>query len=265
MRRTRSGTAWTGDRRRGSAGRRQCALRPDHLLVSSGEDDRDGRRRRRQRQRSRADPAPQTGAQSRHHPRAARIRARDAGFDATGAVNPWYYELEAPGFNWRVSDINCALGLSQLAKLQRFVDARRVLVACYDELLAPLAPLVRPLEARSAFAHRLAHLYGADRFRRGRRSSARRLMRAHGGRRHRHAGALHSACTGSPTTRTRYGTTVLPGAETYYASTLTLAAACRHERSRCCARRRGAEETILKSGKKPPAPSGVMKTRAPSR
>ncbi|HXJ00808.1 MAG TPA: aminotransferase class I/II-fold pyridoxal phosphate-dependent enzyme, partial [Micropepsaceae bacterium] len=52
----------------------------------------------------------------------------DAAFDANGAINPWYYELEAPGFNFRICDINCALGLSQLVKLDRFVTRRRALV-----------------------------------------------------------------------------------------------------------------------------------------
>ena len=45
-------------------------------------------------------------------------------FDPDGAANPWYYELAEPGFNLRVPDINCALGLSQLGKLARFVEAR---------------------------------------------------------------------------------------------------------------------------------------------
>ena len=38
------------------------------------------------------------------------------------------------------------LSLEQLAKLSRFVEARRRLVACYDEWLAPLIPRVRPLK-----------------------------------------------------------------------------------------------------------------------
>ena len=82
----------------------------------------------------------------------------DAAFDTNHAVNPWYYEVGAPGFNFRVPDINCALGLSQLAKLSRFVEARRRLVACYDECLAPLAPLVRPLK-RDRRSHTAWHIY----------------------------------------------------------------------------------------------------------
>jgi len=58
---------------------------------------------------------------------------------------PWAYELHEPGFNYRAPDILCALGLSQLKKLARFVGQRRHLVALYREALAPLAPLVHLL------------------------------------------------------------------------------------------------------------------------
>ena len=78
-------------------------------------------------------------------------------FDTPAVANPWYYELTEPGFNWRATDIQCALGLSQLAKLTRFSARRRALAAAYDSLLAPLAPLLRPV----AHSHCLPtlHLY----------------------------------------------------------------------------------------------------------
>lgn len=144
----------------------------------------------------------------------------DAAFDAAGAVNPWYYELESPGFNWRISDINCALGISQLSKLQRFINARRSLVALYDAMLAPLAPLVKPLtrDARSLTAW---HIYpmridfetaGVD------RASVMRGMAADGIGTQVHYIPVHR----QPYYAQRYGTADLPGAEAYYASTLTL-------------------------------------------
>jgi len=63
----------------------------------------------------------------------------------SGRANPWYYELVEPGFNWRATDIQCALGLTQLAKLERFAARRRTLAAAYDELLAPYAPRLKPV------------------------------------------------------------------------------------------------------------------------
>lgn len=69
----------------------------------------------------------------------------DDAFDTNGQVNPWYYELVEPEFNWRANDIQCALGLSQLKKLERFLMRRRAIVAAYDALLAPYAQILRPL------------------------------------------------------------------------------------------------------------------------
>ena len=84
------------------------------------------------------------------------VNAEEA-FDS-GRANPWYYELVEPGFNWRATDIQCALGLSQLAKLDRFAARRRTLAAAYDELLAPYAPRLRPV-ARHRNCLPTWHLY----------------------------------------------------------------------------------------------------------
>jgi UDP-4-amino-4,6-dideoxy-N-acetyl-beta-L-altrosamine transaminase len=85
--------------------------------------------------------------------------AQDA-FDTDGRPNPWYYELVEPEFNWRANDIQCALGLSQLRKLDRFLARRRSIVAAYDTLLAPYASVLRPL-ARARACLPAWHLYVA--------------------------------------------------------------------------------------------------------
>lgn len=68
----------------------------------------------------------------------------DAALGADGKPNPWYYEMPAPGFNYRMTDMQAALGLSQLGKLDAFVRTRAKLVDAYDAALAPLAPVLRP-------------------------------------------------------------------------------------------------------------------------
>jgi UDP-4-amino-4,6-dideoxy-N-acetyl-beta-L-altrosamine transaminase len=73
------------------------------------------------------------------------FKQKDLAFDEDGSVNPWYYEAQDLGFNYRASDINCALGLSQLRKLDRFVARRQELADRYDRQLARLAPRLRPL------------------------------------------------------------------------------------------------------------------------
>lgn len=71
-------------------------------------------------------------------------------------AGPWYYEQTDLGFNYRMTDIQAALGLSQLARLDEFIERRRSLARRYDERLSGL-PLITPSqipEARSAL-----HLY----------------------------------------------------------------------------------------------------------
>jgi UDP-4-amino-4,6-dideoxy-N-acetyl-beta-L-altrosamine transaminase len=79
-------------------------------------------------------------------------------FDADGAARPWYYEMPELGFNYRITDFACALGLSQLRRLPQFVRRRREIARRYDALLADLAPRLRPVPAGSGDEATL-HLY----------------------------------------------------------------------------------------------------------
>lgn len=75
-------------------------------------------------------------------------------FDETG---PWFYEVVDLGYNYRLSDIHCALGLSQLKKLDRFLVRRREIAVRYHEAfggLKYLRPLGEKLHVRSSY-----HLY----------------------------------------------------------------------------------------------------------
>ena len=74
---------------------------------------------------------------------AERLRSfRSHGMSRPDRADPWIYEMVQPGFNYRLPDIACALGISQMGKLSRFAARRRRLAALYREALAPLAPLV---------------------------------------------------------------------------------------------------------------------------
>ncbi|MBL4759716.1 MAG: UDP-4-amino-4,6-dideoxy-N-acetyl-beta-L-altrosamine transaminase [Mariprofundaceae bacterium] len=50
-----------------------------------------------------------------------------------GKVNPWYFEMQELGYNYRLTEIQCALAQSQLSKLDRFVKFRKKLALNYDE------------------------------------------------------------------------------------------------------------------------------------
>lgn len=71
---------------------------------------------------------------------------------------PWYYEQRVLGFNYRITDLQCALGLSQMRKLDRFVARRRELAGRYDRAFAELSSLVRPLRVPVG-VHSSYHLY----------------------------------------------------------------------------------------------------------
>jgi perosamine synthetase len=61
----------------------------------------------------------------------------------------WFYEMVDLGYNYRLPDINCALGLSQLRKLDTWLARRRAIAGTYHRAFAGLAA-VQPLEVRSA-------------------------------------------------------------------------------------------------------------------
>jgi UDP-4-amino-4,6-dideoxy-N-acetyl-beta-L-altrosamine transaminase len=63
---------------------------------------------------------------------------------ADGSANPWYYEMPDTGFNYRASDLHCALGTSQLGKLDNFVLARRRAVEIYFEKFSRHNSSIRP-------------------------------------------------------------------------------------------------------------------------
>lgn len=71
---------------------------------------------------------------------------------------PWYYEQQELGYNYRITDIQCALGLSQLAKLDSFLQRRRTLAARYASLLTNMDG-VTPVAEGTPETESAYHLY----------------------------------------------------------------------------------------------------------
>jgi len=61
------------------------------------------------------------------------LTLRTHGMVKTDEMKPWEYEMRELGFNYRITDIQCALGLSQLSKLEYFIEKRFAIAKTYDE------------------------------------------------------------------------------------------------------------------------------------
>ena len=152
---------------------------------------------------------------------AQRLRhLRSHGMLRRDGADPWWYEMPEMGFNYRLPDVLCALGLSQLAKLDGFIARRRALALRYETALAPLAELVR-IALRPAWSDPALHLMtvlidfpAAGRSRR----EVVEALRAKGIGSQVHYIPVHH----QPYYVARYGEARLPGADAWYARCLSL-------------------------------------------
>jgi UDP-4-amino-4,6-dideoxy-N-acetyl-beta-L-altrosamine transaminase len=70
---------------------------------------------------------------------------------------PWYYEMHELGFNYRMSDMQAALGISQMSRLIEFKNRRRDIVSYYNSAFAGISWLTPPWEAENLSS--CFHLY----------------------------------------------------------------------------------------------------------
>ncbi|MDD2373488.1 MAG: UDP-4-amino-4,6-dideoxy-N-acetyl-beta-L-altrosamine transaminase, partial [Syntrophomonadaceae bacterium] len=71
---------------------------------------------------------------------------------------PWYYEMQELGYNFRITDIQCALGISQMNKLEEFLHERRLLARKYDQAFNNINWLQTPPTPLPGSSHAY-HLY----------------------------------------------------------------------------------------------------------
>lgn len=149
------------------------------------------------------------------------FKNREFGFSSDGKPNPWYYEMPEVGFNHRASDINCALGLSQLAKMPRFAERRKAITARYDELFAGFPEWARPVAMRDD-VDPVLHLYVMAIDFEGRcpktRARVMQELSENGVGTQVHYLPVHL----QPYYSGRYGRHELPGAEAYYRQALSI-------------------------------------------
>lgn len=70
---------------------------------------------------------------------------------------PWYYEMQFLGFNYRMTDIQAALGTSQLKKIDKFVDLRKKYVSIYNEAFKEIDAIQTPYQDQNGISS--WHLY----------------------------------------------------------------------------------------------------------
>jgi len=70
---------------------------------------------------------------------------------------PWYYEMHEPGYNYRITDFQCALGIKQLERLSKYIEKRREIAGYYDEVFSKDERFIHPhVSKESKHAY---HLY----------------------------------------------------------------------------------------------------------
>lgn len=135
-------------------------------------------------------------------------------------IGGWYYEQAVLGYNYRITDLQAALGASQMRRLDAFLARRRAIAARYRELLAPLVPAQLALQEELPGAVSSYHLF-LVRLREG--GPGRRAvydgLHAAGIRANVHYIPIHT----QPYYRELgFKPGMFPGAERYYAGCLTL-------------------------------------------
>lgn len=69
----------------------------------------------------------------------------------------WYYEMQELGFNYRITDFQCALGIAQLAKADKFIARRRRIAVLYHKAFSEIDEIILPVE--EPLASSAWHLY----------------------------------------------------------------------------------------------------------
>ena len=159
--------------------------------------------------------------------RARRFRSHGITRDAAEMVNledagsPWYYEMHQLGYNYRLSEINCALCLNQATRLSANIQRRQEIAKLYHSFLGDLdvlhLPDIAPSNGTTHAWHLFAPAFDFDRIGKSRKQVMAELAdKSIGTQVH------YIPLYRQPYYREDYSTGVFDGAETYYRKTLSI-------------------------------------------
>lgn len=103
---------------------------------------------------------------------------RNTDFMENKNEGPWYYEQIDLGYNYRITDLQCALGITQMDKLDEFIKRRKELVRMYNENLSKIDGVI--IQKEEEFSDTSRHLYimklDLDKFKVGRKEIFQALL-----------------------------------------------------------------------------------------
>ena len=126
---------------------------------------------------------------------------------------PWYYEMQELGYNYRIPDILCALGLSQLKRISANVERRREIANTYRKQLSSIPNLILP--TTDANADHAYHLFVAT-------TPRRNELFEHLRQKNIYAQIHYIPIHMQPYYRELYGKIHLPNSEKYYSQAISL-------------------------------------------
>ena len=146
---------------------------------------------------------------------------RSHSMEKNTSMLPWEYKMKELGFNYRINDFQCALGISQLNRLERFVTKRQELVLNYNRLLSDAFPIVETRGKATDWNKLAPHLYSIlidFKLAKTNRQAVMRELQGIGIGTQVHYIPIHT----QPYYKKLYGNLNLKGAYDYYKKTLSL-------------------------------------------